>query len=123
MGKLKEALKRYKWIIVGGLSIAILAGVITANIKVFQLMSYKMQANTPAVIELMEHDLKSTKNQNGWCFSEGMEYLLQDMSEEVKVFFETHSMNLFQKFKRILLSNIISAIYSLRIKIHYLLFY
>lgn len=90
MGKLKEALKRYKWIIVGGLSIAILAGVITANIKVFQLMSYKMQANTPAVIELMEHDLKSTKNQNGWCFSEGMEYLLQDMSEEVKVFFETH---------------------------------
>ncbi len=90
MGKFKEALKRYKWIIVSGLSIALLAGVITANIKLFQLMSYKMQANTPAVIELMERDLKSTKKQDGWYFSQGVEYLLQDMSDQTKGFFEGH---------------------------------
>lgn len=90
MGKFKEALKRYKWIIVSGLTIAILAGVITANIHIFQLMSYKMQANTPAVIQLMERDLKNTKRQDGWYFSQGIEYLLQDMSEETKEFFEAH---------------------------------
>lgn len=90
MGKFKEALKRYKWIIVSGLSIALLAGVITANIKLFQLMSYKMQADTPAVIQLMERDIKSTKKQDGWYFSQGIEYLLQDMSDETKEFFEAY---------------------------------
>lgn len=90
MEKFKEALKRYKWIIVSGLTIAILAGVITANIHIFQLMSYKMQANTPAIIQLMERDLKNTKRQDGWYFSQGIDYLVQDMSEETKEFFETH---------------------------------
>ena len=90
MGKFKEALKRYKWIIVSGLTIAILAGLITANIHIFQFMSYKMQANTPAIVQLMESNLASSKKQDGWYFSEGMKYLLQDMSEQSKTFFETH---------------------------------
>ncbi len=90
MGKFKDALKRYKWIIVSGLTIAILAGIITANIHIFEFVSYKMQANTPAIVRLMENDLISTKKQESWYFSQGMEYLIQDMSEEAKTFFETY---------------------------------
>lgn len=105
MGKFKEALKRYKWVIVSGLTIAILTGLITANIHIFQFMSYKMQANTPAIVKLMEDNLASSKKQDGWYFSQGMAYLLQDMSQQSKTFFEAH----FEEFTPTIQEDIIKA--------------
>ena len=105
MGKIKEILIRYKWIVVGGLSVAILTGTAMANIHIFQLINYKIQADTPAIITLMEEELKGLKNQDSWYFSEGMEYLLEDMSEESKQFFEEH----FTEFDKGFQESIIAA--------------
>ena len=92
MESIKEEFNRYKWVLLAGLIVAVLIGLITANLHVLQFMTYKMQGNTTGIISILEDSVKNSDAQADWYFSQGIEYLLKqkEMSEESRQFFETY---------------------------------
>lgn len=95
MERIKEEFDRYKWVLLAGVIVAILIGLITANLHVLQFMTYKMQGNTKGIISILENSVKSSHVQEDWYFSQGIDYLLseKELSEESKQFFETYFEN------------------------------
>lgn len=90
MDKIKEELKKYKWVFVIGLVVAIIAGIAAANIKTISAVAYKFQGNTTSMIQLLKNDVASIDRQDKWYFKLGMNYLVEGMEEESKTFFEEH---------------------------------
>ncbi len=92
MERIKEEFNRYKWVLLAGVIVAILIGLITANLHVLQFMTYKMQGNTKGIISILEDSVKNSNVQADWYFSQGIDYLLseKELSEESRQFFETY---------------------------------
>lgn len=90
MENLKEELKRYKWIMLAGVIVALVVGLITANIHVINFISYKMQGDTSSIITLLESDIQNVARQDDWYFVKGTEYLLENLEEESQSFFEQY---------------------------------
>lgn len=90
MERIKEEFNRYKWVLLAGVIVAILIGLITANLHVLKFMSYKMQGNTTGIISILEGSVKNNQAQSSWYFSQGIEYLLnqKELSDESRQFFE-----------------------------------
>lgn len=90
MERIKEEFNRYKWVLLAGVIVAVLIGLITANLHVLKFMTYKMQGNTTGIISILEGSVKNNQAQSGWYFSQGIEYLLnqKELSEESRQFFE-----------------------------------
>ncbi len=82
MEKLKQELIQYKWVFIIGLAVAIVLGVIGANLHVFSFMTYKAKGDTPSIIGLLKKDIKNTKRQDDWYYKQGVSYLLQEGSQE-----------------------------------------
>lgn len=95
MERIKEEFDRYKWVLLAGVIVAVLIGLITANLHVLQFMTYKMQGNTQGIISILENSVKSSHVQEDWYFSQGIDYLLseKEFSDESKQFFETYFEN------------------------------
>ena len=92
MERIKEEFNRYKWVLLAGVIVAVLIGLITANLHVLKFMTYKMQGNTTGIINILEGSVKNNQAQSGWYFSQGIEYLLnqKELSDESRQFFEKH---------------------------------
>lgn len=85
MERIKEEFNRYKWVLLAGLIVAVLIGLITANLHVLQFMTYKMQGNTTGIISILEDSVKNSDAQADWYFSQGIEYLLKQKKCQKKV--------------------------------------
>lgn len=92
METLKETFKQYKWVLLAGVIVAILIGLITANLHVLRFMSYKMQNNTQGIISILQSNIRSNQQQDDWFFTQGVDYLVEqeEYTEEIKGFFETN---------------------------------
>lgn len=90
MRTLKETFDHYKWVLLAGVIVAILIGLITANLHILQFMGYKMKNDTTGIISILETQAKNEERQGDWLFTQGIDYLIvQDVyTDEIKDFFE-----------------------------------
>ncbi len=97
MKTIMEALKRYRWVLLAGIIVAVMIGMITANLNVLRFMAYRMQGNEQGVISILDSSVKSSEGQSEWYFEQGIDYLLSSkkLSEESLAFFEEN----FERFE------------------------
>ncbi|WP_069999699.1 hypothetical protein [Cellulosilyticum sp. I15G10I2] len=88
MEKIKEELKRYKWLWIFGVVVALSMGVLAANMHVITFMHAYIKEDTANVIRLISKDIKNEARQDSWYFKKGIDYLLEDASEESLDFLE-----------------------------------
>lgn len=90
MEKIKEELKRYKWILVAGIITALLAGTIAANAHVMSFMNYQIKGDTKSIMNLITKDIKNAGRQDDWYFIKAIEYLIEENTEESLDYLEQH---------------------------------
>ena len=88
MKKIQELLKRYKWTLIAGIIVAVIMGILTANIHIISFVNYRMKGNTLGIIALMSKDIKNPGRQDDWYFKEGIQYLAKEGTKESLSFFE-----------------------------------
>jgi hypothetical protein len=90
MEKIKEELKRYKWILIAGIITALLAGSIAANAHVMSFMNYQIKNDTKSIMNLITKDIKNIGRQDDWYFIKAIEYLIEENTEESLNYLEQH---------------------------------
>lgn len=90
MERIKIEIKRYRWLIVAGLTVSLFAGIIMANIHVVDIVLYKVQGDTSKIATLLEENVSNEEARGKWYFTEGAEYLIDHLDEHGRAFFEAH---------------------------------
>ncbi len=90
MEKIKEELRRYKWLWIIGVVVALSMGVLAANMHTLQFMNYHIKGDTSNIIRVLSKDIKNEARQDSWYFKKGIDYLLKEASEEGMSFLEEH---------------------------------
>ena len=88
MEKIGEQLKRYRWLLISGIIVAILMGTLMANIHVVKFISFRMKGDTKSIISLLNKDIHNKARQDDWYFVQGIDYLIKDATQDSLNFLE-----------------------------------
>lgn len=101
--KYLEIFKKYKVYILTVAISSLVVIVLLLNISAIQVGYYRLTGDAKSLTNVLSHDMKREKNQNKAYFEWGIEYLLEDLTEENKNFLEAN----FSEFSSIIQQNII----------------
>ena len=92
MQKIKETFMKYKWILLSGIIIGIIACLITANMQLINFMSCKIKGDEEGIIKLLSPALTDQSKQEHWYYINGIKFLTEEkhFNEQSKTFFETN---------------------------------
>lgn len=92
MQKIKEIFLKYKWILLSGVVIGVIACLITANLQLINFMSCKIKGDEAGIIKLLSAGLTDTSKQDNWFYVSGIKFLTnkEHFNEESRTFFETN---------------------------------
>lgn len=85
-----DTIKENKIVIIIGTVVGITMMVLLMNLNLVQMTYYKIQGDSVDVQTLVQKGVNNKKHQDDLYFKMGIDFLLEDLSEESKIFFEQH---------------------------------
>lgn len=88
--KIKQAFATYQLAILIGLGVCILMMLVMMNKHIVQMATYVFKDEKTEVIEMLQKDISKPSRRDDWYFKKGINYLLENLDEDSKLFLETY---------------------------------